>query len=167
MRLLQDCPWAVDATLWAAGIDLAAVPGLMSPLRCANILASSPNGAPVWREIGGWKALTDVEAASVQNVYAHSMAIWAAGASKGSKAPEPPKPPVGLIEQRKTHATRQARFDERAAEWTATLDEGGRELIEQRLAAWGQDWRGSGAQSRQEESARRLAAWATPPAIEQ
>lgn len=166
MHLLQECPGAVDADLWAAGIDLAAAPETMSPLRCANILASVPNGSRIWREIGGWKALTDVELASVQNVYAHSMAIWASGGQKGSKAPKPPVPPVGLLEERKTRAKRQERFDVKAVEWTERLEHGGRELIEARLAEWGSGWKTQVNDSRQAESARRLASW-TQPVIEQ
>lgn len=119
---------------------------------------SQPGGAEVWKEIGGWLALTEAEVAGVMTV--HTLV-----AVNSDKPPKAPQAPVGRIGERARKNDLQSRFERGAEAFAAKFNSPEmRAKMEARLAAWPKNWReGTAGPALNARNAERLATWKPPP----
>ena len=125
---------------------------------------SCPPGSEIWKEAGGWAALTDTQFATVQNSFGVSMQLWASGDAKKSTQPKEPKPPIGRIKERQTGVKKEKEFVSKSQNFIERFGGIDTEEMNDRLSAWGDDWKTAPAKKRHQDSAQRLLAWQTEAA---
>lgn len=140
MYLIEEAYESCYYDLWQMNVDLDEVLSnrSMKPSRIAMLLFNQPQGAQVWKEVGGWFALSAEEMQLQFLRDEFSATAFAFSGAKGN-GPKPSKPPLGRIEQRESDYRREKNLVEKATAYKERLEQS-REEVEAALAMWGDDW---------------------------
>lgn len=159
--LLERCPWAVDADLLRMGVDLEAArrgQGL-GKLRIARLVYHLPQGADIWRELGGYEAWSAEELRLVEARH-QELVIAHAKSGQSGQAPKFPPPPIGLLKERENAKIKIRRASTVGkAQAKRLADPEYRAEMQRRIDSWGDNWMTSEAQKKRAEASARMATW--------